>query len=100
MTSTQFPPGSLGQWIGYRLIAVAAAFIPIDILFFALRFHSRHLTRTPMGMDDYLMFPSLFFCLAVCGTCIGEQKYSISHFKFADIYIQLQFNTAMLDTTR
>ena len=71
---TPLSPEYLAADIGDRLIGVASAFIPITLLFLSLRFYSRHVTRTPWGLDDTLAIISGIICiglsaLAVCGSC-------------------------------
>lgn len=64
-------PEYLTEDIGYRLVGVASAMLPIVLIFLALRFYSRYLTRTPWGLDDTLAVVSGFISvglstLAIC----------------------------------
>ncbi|KAI4095109.1 MAG: hypothetical protein LQ344_001760 [Seirophora lacunosa] len=64
--STQQAAPTNDEYSGYKLIAVAIVFIVIEGLLVALRFLSRHVARTPWGLDDFLIMPSLLFCWGIC----------------------------------
>lgn len=46
-------------------MAVAIAFTPLDILFVGLRYYSRCLHKTSIGLDDILVAPAVIFCLTL-----------------------------------
>lgn len=60
----------LEAYIGYEVVTAAVVFIVLDIICVALRILSRHLSKARPGLDDYLVIPSLIFCVAVCAICI------------------------------
>lgn len=68
--SQSLPPQYLEAYIGHELVAVAAMFIVLDIICVTLRIFARHLSKARPGPDDYLVVPSLIFCVAVCAICI------------------------------
>ena len=67
-----FPPGYLEQYIGHQLVQFATAFIVINIFFVTLRYVARYVSKTPVGLDDYLMIPGLIGGVALCSISIGE----------------------------
>lgn len=70
--SQSLPPQYLEAYIGHELVAVAAMFIVLDIICVTLRIFARHLSKARPGPDDYLVVPSLIFCVAVCAICISK----------------------------
>ena len=60
---------------GNRLLTLSIVFMVAQILCVVLRFTSRYLSKTAKGMDDYLILPSLVFCLVLSVT--GISVYSI-----------------------
>lgn len=66
-----FAPEYLYNYAGTKLIVIASIFIPLEVLFVALRTYSRALNHTEMGLDDILIWPSLLVCLALCIESIG-----------------------------
>lgn len=66
-----FPPGYLSADIGYRVIAVSIAFIPICLIFIGLRFYSQHVRKAPRGLDDLLVVISGLMLIgwSVVGIC-------------------------------
>ena len=83
-TSTDFPPGYLDEYIGYRLTGVAIAFIVLNITFVALRFAARRLGKVPFGVDDMLIIPSLLTVLLLCADAFCEQR--TSHLAYHSLY--------------
>ncbi|KAJ5939623.1 hypothetical protein N7466_002757 [Penicillium verhagenii] len=65
----------LNAYIGYRPLGVATAMLPIVIIFLALRFYSRHLTRTPWGLDDSLAAMSGVVSVGLSALAICFVKY-------------------------
>ncbi|KAJ5659969.1 hypothetical protein N7507_006420 [Penicillium longicatenatum] len=61
--------------IGYRLMGVATAMLPIVVVFLALRFYSRYLTRTPWGLDDSMAAMSGFISVGLSALAICFVKY-------------------------
>ena len=61
----------LEAYSGGRLVAVAALFIVLDLLFVALREVARYLTKATWGWDDYFLVPALVTNLGVCIHGIG-----------------------------
>ncbi|KAM0794239.1 hypothetical protein BDR22DRAFT_776243, partial [Usnea florida] len=59
------PLAYLQEYTGSKLIAVATAFIPLEIAFTGLRYYSRSMHKTALGLDDILVAPALFFCLTI-----------------------------------
>lgn len=74
MNVPSFPPGYVEQNVGSYTLTVAIAFIILEIIFVALRFTSRHLSKTHSGLDDVFIVPSLVFCLGICVLAIVEVK--------------------------
>ena len=68
-----FPPGYLEQYIWHQLGQFATAFIVINIFFVGLRYVARYVSKTPIGLDDYLMIPGLIGGVALCAISIGER---------------------------
>jgi len=69
-------PEYAAEDIGYQLVNVAIAFIPLTMFFVGLRFYSRRLSRTKLGWDDYLCIISLVLqigesALAICFVIYG-----------------------------
>ena len=61
----------LHEFRGDPLTAVSIAFIPIEIAVAGLRFASRRISKIPHGLDDWLIYPALIFCLGCCALGIG-----------------------------
>ena len=68
-----FPPGYVEENIGGSTIAVAVAFAVLEITFVALRFASRWISKTRVGIDDMFIPPALLFCLGLCALAIGKR---------------------------
>lgn len=49
---SHYPPAYLAEYIGYQVIAVAIAFIVLEIIFVVLRSIARRKTLSPLGWDD------------------------------------------------
>lgn len=75
-----FPPGYLSADIGYRVIIVAAVFIPICIIFVALRFYSQALRQAPRGLDDILVVVSAVMLIGWSILAICKSRAAISRF--------------------
>ena len=56
------------------LLTASILFIVLDISVVALRFVSRRMSHTPLGRDDFMTLPALFFCLTVCAMGIGNKS--------------------------
>lgn len=59
------------------LLGTAIAFIVVSILFVAVRFYARSLTRAHLGLDDFMTVLSLMICIGlsvnqICGTSLTE----------------------------
>lgn len=74
--TSDLPPSYFYEYEGAKLIAVATAFIPLEILFVALRYYSRNMHKTAKGLDDILIAPALICCLAVDIIAISMTKYA------------------------
>ncbi|KAL8898239.1 MAG: hypothetical protein Q9207_006803 [Kuettlingeria erythrocarpa] len=59
-------PEYLREYSGGTLIAVAIAFIVLDLLFVGLRELARHRTKATWGWDDYLILPALVVNISLC----------------------------------
>lgn len=61
----------LQEYKGDKLIAVAVTLMVLEVLCVGLRFIARRLSKTAMGLDDWLIGPSFVFCfgLAVLSIC-------------------------------
>ena len=70
--SQSLSPQYLEAYIGHELVAVAVMFIVLDIICVALRITARYLSKTSIGLDDYLVVPALIFCVALCAVSMGE----------------------------
>ena len=66
------PSAYIHEYTGSKLIAVAAAFIPLEIAFVGLRYYSRSTHKTAVGLDDILVAPALIFCLTLDVLGIGQ----------------------------
>lgn len=72
-----FPPGYAEESLGPRVVAVAIAFIVLEIVVVTLRFATRIVYKTQWGLDDYLIPPALLFALGMCIIPIGAyEQYS------------------------
>ena len=69
--STQDSALSQNDYIGYKLTTVIYIFMVLEAVFVALRFLARHFAKTPWGLDDTLIIPSLLFCWGVCIHALG-----------------------------
>jgi len=76
----QLPQEFIDEYSGGRLIGVAVAFIPILIFFVGIRFWSRSLSRTPLGLDDFLAAFSLVFQIGVSALAICESLHFLTVF--------------------
>ena len=72
------PPAYVAEFSGNKLVNVCVAFIPVQIFFVVLRYISRYLGKVPMGIDDWLILPSLASNLILNSVTIGK---IISHYK-------------------
>ncbi|CAG8955350.1 hypothetical protein HYFRA_00011334 [Hymenoscyphus fraxineus] len=60
---------------GTKLIYVAIAFFPVEILFVALRAYSRSLHDKKVALDDILIWFALLMCLSLNALAIAMVKY-------------------------
>jgi hypothetical protein len=67
-----FPPSYAEEDIGSRTLSTAILFIVLEVIVVTLRFTSRRLIRAKLALDDYLIIPSLVFCLGICVVAIGQ----------------------------
>lgn len=68
----ELSPEYLYEYVGTKLIVIASIFIPLEVLFVALRTYSRSLVKSRMGVDDVLIWFSLLVCLVLCIESIGK----------------------------
>ena len=73
-TTSDLPPSYIYEYRGAKLIAVAVAFIPLEILLVGLRYYSRYVHKGAKGLDDILVALALVFCLVVNAIAIGQSK--------------------------
>ena len=73
-TVPRLPSAYLHENTGSKLVAVATAIIPLEIAFVGLRYYSRFMHKTAIGLDDILVAPALLFCLALNVSGIGQFK--------------------------
>ena len=69
--SAQHSALSQSDYIGYKLTTVIFIFMVLEAVFVALRFLARHFAKTPWGLDDTFIVPSLLFCWGVCILALG-----------------------------
>ncbi|PQE28883.1 integral membrane protein [Rutstroemia sp. NJR-2017a BBW] len=99
-------PEYLREYSGHQLTVAAIAFIPLNIIFVAIRFFSRHLTKAPLGLDDILIIPGLILCvtlsiLALCIIQYGGVGYHIAAVAATDpkkivVWSKILFSTPMI----
>lgn len=70
--STQQSGPVRDDYIGYKLVTVGIVFIALEGILVALRFLARHFARTPWGLDDFLILPSLLFCWGISILALGK----------------------------
>jgi hypothetical protein len=76
MTAHEPTPEYLAEYSGGTLIAISVLFIVLDTILVALRFYARHLIRSPICLDDFIV---PFGWLTHVGVCIlGISQYSVS----------------------
>lgn len=70
-TATTLDEAYLQEYNGHKLIAASVALMVLEIVCVGLRFASRHISKTAMGLDDWLIGPSFLFCfgLTVISIC-------------------------------
>lgn len=64
-TKTSLNETYLNEYSGHKLIAVSVTLIVLEVLCVVLRFVSRHLSKTAIGLDDWLIGPAFVFCLGL-----------------------------------
>lgn len=74
VSQKELSPEYLAADIGDRLTGVASAMLPIVLLFLGLRFYSRHLTRTPWGLDDALAIISGLISVGLSALAICQLR--------------------------
>ena len=62
------------EYNGNSLLAIAILFIILVSTCVGLRFYARRLGRVKWGVDDILIIPGTFFCLAVCICALGKSR--------------------------
>ena len=71
-TASELPPSVLYEYTGHKLIAVAIAFIPLEIIFVGARYYARSMHKTTLGVDDILVAPALLMCITLDILGIGQ----------------------------
>ncbi|KAI9644955.1 hypothetical protein NHQ30_006990 [Ciborinia camelliae] len=105
-TNANLSPDILREYSGRQLMVVAIIFIPINIIFVFMRFFSRRLKKSPLGLDDLLVIPTLILCLtlsilAICIIKFGGVGYHIAALAASDpkkivIWSKLLFSTPLV----
>ena len=83
MAAAQLPPLSqeyIDEYNGQPLWDASIALIPIQIFFVSLRFYSRYLHKTRLGVDDYLVFVSLVLNISINVICLCKHALNTSTF--------------------
>lgn len=64
-------PGQMPQYMGYQMQTTVITFMVLGIVFVSLRFISRYVSGSRMGIDDILIIPAFVCCLGqgVTGLC-------------------------------
>lgn len=75
LNPSDYPPGYLEERQGHKLLATGIVFITLEVIFAVLRYHSRYTKHTPVGFDDWLIWPALVFNLALCVETIGKSIF-------------------------
>ena len=72
-TTQPVTPEFLAAYNGQSLLIVAGISLTLCVLLVGLRFFCRlYLRDAPIGWDDYLMVPAIFFQVGMCILAIGE----------------------------
>lgn len=71
-TNSMFPPGSLHEYIGFKLVWLSSAFIAIDVFVVGLRYYARYVSKILIGADDYITIFSLVCAIALSAIGICE----------------------------
>lgn len=68
----------LQEYSGLKLIVVSVVLMVLEIFCVGLRFISRHLSETAMGLNDWLIGPSFVFCfgLPVLSVCMSDKVFA------------------------
>lgn len=68
----------LQEYNGLKLIVASVVLTVLEILCVGLRFVSRHLSKTAMGLDDWLIGPSFVFCfgIPVLSICMSDKVFT------------------------
>ncbi|EDN93581.1 hypothetical protein SS1G_09448 [Sclerotinia sclerotiorum 1980 UF-70] len=87
-TST-LSPATDATYHGTRLVIFTAIWIPVLVICVALRYFARWMIRGPWGIDDILVFTSLFLQLGQAGISIASVKnagvgYHVSYLESTD----------------
>lgn len=77
LNPADYPPGYLSERQGYKLLIVAVLFIILETLFAGLRYFSRRKQHTPIGIDDWFIWPALVFNVGLCVESIGKSQHDI-----------------------
>lgn len=62
------------EYNGQSYVAVAVAFIVLEVICVALRFWARKIGKIAWGLDDSLIIAAAVLCLALIGCSLGEQQ--------------------------
>lgn len=60
------------EFNGQSYVAVAVAFIVLEVICVALRFWARKIGKISWGLDDSLIIAAAILCLALIGCSLGE----------------------------
>lgn len=74
---SHYSPAYLAEYIGNQVIGVAIAFMVLETVFVILRFVARRKTLSPLGWDDYLIYPALVVNLGMCAHGIGQSTTTL-----------------------
>ncbi len=62
------------EYNGQSYVAVAVAFIVLEVICVVLRFWARKIGKIAWGLDDSLIIAAAVLCLALIGCSLGEQQ--------------------------
>jgi hypothetical protein len=66
LNPADYPTGYLEERQGHKLFTVGIVLIILEVIFAVLRYHSRRKKHTPIGIDDWFIWPALVFNVAMC----------------------------------
>ena len=68
------PPGYAEEYIGYITRNVSLALCVMEVVFVGLRYLAQQLSKKKFGIDDWLMIPSLVFCLGLNTSALSKSS--------------------------